>query len=61
MIIVSDAAVNLLMTALTGKILGVRTEIDAGVLVVGVNVNVFSGIMTAFEFVMSLPLEGVRC
>ena len=56
LIIVSDAAVDLLMDVLAGIILGVRTEIGVGVLVMDVNVNVFSGVMTAFEFTMSLPL-----
>ena len=56
LIIVSDTAVDLLMAALADIILGVRTEIGVGVSVVDVNVNVFSGVMTAFEFTMPLPL-----
>ena len=45
---------------LTDIILGVLTTIDAAVLV-GVNVNVFAGAMTAFAFAMPGPFEEFRC
>ena len=41
---------------LTGVIVGVLTTIDAAAVLVGVNVNVFAGAMTAFEFAMPGPL-----
>ena len=52
-IIVSNSAVDLLMDVLTGIILGVLNNIDVDVL--------FSGVITAFEFVMPDPLEDFRC
>ena len=53
--IVSGMAVDLLMDALT-EIFGVLTNIDIGVnVLVDVNVNVFAGVMTGFEFVMPGP------
>ena len=54
--IMSDATVNLLMDALADIILRILTNSDVGVLV-DVNINVFAGVMTAFEFVMPAPLE----
>ena len=60
LIIVSDVAVDLLMDALTDVTRGVRTNTGVDVLV-GVDVNVFAGVMTAFEFAMPGPLEGFRC
>ena len=51
-IIVSEVAVDLLMVGLTGKMFGVGVDV-----LVGVNIKVFSGEMTAFEFAMSGPLE----
>ena len=59
-IIVSNVAVELLMNAVTDIIRGVLSNIDVDVLV-GVNVNIFAVSMTAFEFVMSDPLEEFRC
>ena len=59
-IIVSSVAVNLFMDALISMILDVLTNIDVGVLV-DVNINIFAVSMTAFEFVMSDPLEEFRC
>ena len=56
MIIVSNLAVGLSMDALTGFL----ADIDVDVLV-GVYVNVFAGVKTAFEFSMSGPLEDFRC
>ena len=59
--IVSGMAVDLLMDALT-EIFGVLTNIDIGVnVLVDVNVNVFAGVMTGFEFVMPGPWEKFRC
>ena len=49
LIIVSDMAGDLLMDALVGIIIGVLTNIGADVLLVNANVNVFAGVMTAFE------------
>ena len=60
LIIVSNVATDLLECALTGMILGDVT--DNGVNVsVDANVNVFAGVMTAFEFAMAGPLEKLRC
>ena len=59
MVIVSEVAVNLLMDAFTDIIRGVRTNIRVIVLV-DVNGNGFAGVMTAFEFPMSCPLENFR-
>ena len=52
----SAVADDLLMDALTDIILGVLTKIRVDVLL-EVDVNVFAGVMTAFEFVMPGPLE----
>ena len=49
LIIVSDVAVH-----------GVRTNMGVDVLV-GVNVNVFAGAMTDFEFAMPVPLKVFGC
>ena len=59
-IIVFNVAVELLMNAVTDIIRGVLSNIDVDVLV-GANVNIFAVSMTAFEFVMSDPLEEFRC
>ena len=61
LIIVSDMAVDLLTDVLGDIIRGVLTNIDADVLVVDLNANVFAGVMTAFEFAMPCPLEECRC
>ena len=53
-------AIDLLMDALVGIINGVLTDIGVGVLV-NENVNVIAGLMTAFEFVTSVPFEEFRC
>ena len=60
LIIVCAIAVDLLIDASTGIIRGVRTNISVGVFV-DVNVIMFGGVMTAFEFAMSGPLEEFRC
>ena len=60
LIIVSGVAIGSLMDALAALILGVLTDIGVDVLV-DVNVNVFAGVMTAFEFVIPGPLEKFRC
>ena len=52
MIVVSNVAVDLLMDALTAIMLEVLISMD---------VNVFAGVMSAFEFAMSSPLENFRC
>ena len=52
MIVVSNVAVDLLMDALTAIMLEVLISMD---------VNVFVGVMPAFEFAMSSPLENFRC
>ena len=49
------------MDALTDIKRGGLTNIDVNALVVDVNVNVFADVMTAFEFVMSDPLERLLC
>ena len=54
--IMSDVTVNLLIDALADIILRVLTNSDVDMLV-DVNANVFSGVMTAFEFAMPGPLE----
>ena len=59
-IIVSNVAVELLMNAVTDIMRGVLSNIDVDVLG-DVNVNIFAVSMTAFEFVMSDPLEEFRC
>ena len=56
----SNVAVDLLMDALTEIIRGVLTNIGIGVLVDN-NLNVFAGVMAAFEFDMPRPIEEVRC
>ena len=53
LIIVSDMAVDSLMDALTDIICGVLINIAVDVL--------FSGVITALEFVMPGPLEDFRC
>ena len=58
--IMSDVTVNLLIDALADIILRVLTNSDVGVLV-DVNINVFAGVMTAFEFAMPGPLEELCC
>ena len=55
LIIVSGMAVDLLMDSLTAIIRAVRTNSDVDMLV-DVNVNVFAGVMTAFEVVIPSPL-----
>ena len=60
LIIVSNVAVDLLMDAFTAIIRGVLNNIDVGILV-DVNVDVFGDVMTAFEFIMTGPLEDFRC
>ena len=60
LIIVSDMAVDLLTDVLGDIIRGVLTNIDADVLVVDLNANVFAGVMTAFEFATSGPFEEFR-
>ena len=52
MVIVSDVAIDLLVDGLTGITFGVGVDV-----LVGLNIKVFSGEMTAFEFAMSDPLE----
>ena len=59
-IIVSNVAVELLMNAVTDIMRGVLSNMDVDMLV-DVNVNIFAVSMTAFEFVMSDPLEEFRC
>ena len=56
LIIVSNVAVDLLMDALVNMIRDVWTNVDVGMLV-DVNGNVFSGVMTSLEFAMPDPLE----
>ena len=58
LIIVSSVAVELFMDALTGKICDVLTEIiDVGVSGLQ-SVDMFAGLMTAFEFIL---VEECRC
>ena len=59
MIVVSGMAVDLLMDELTVIMPDVGTNIGVDVLV-DVNTNVLAGVTTAFEFAMSVPLEGFR-
>ena len=59
LIIVSNMAVDLLMDALTDIMCDVPINNDIDVLL-DVNATVFAGITTAFEFAMSVPLEGFR-
>ena len=56
LIIVSNVAVDLLVGASNDTILGVLSNIDVNVLV-----DVFAGVMTRFDFDMSVPLEEFRC
>ena len=49
-----------MMDVFTAIICGVLTNIDVDVLM-DVNVNVFGDVMTAFEFIMTGPLEEFRC
>ena len=60
LITVSGVAVDLLMDALTDIIRGLLTKIDFDALV-NVNLNVFSGGVTTFEFAMPGALERFRC
>ena len=55
LIVVCNAAVGLLMDALTGFLANIEVDV-----LVGVNVNVFAGAMTAFEFAMPSSLEEFR-
>ena len=59
-IIVSGVAVDFLIDALVGIILGVLPGVNVSILG-DVNVNVFAGAMTASEFVMQGPLAEFRC
>ena len=52
MVIVSDVAIDLLVDGLTGITFGVGVDV-----LVGVNIKVFSGVMTAFVFAIPDPLE----
>ena len=56
LIIVSNAAVDLLEDALTVITFGVLTDIGVDVLA-NVNLNRFASVMTAFEFAMPGSLE----
>ena len=60
LIIVFNGAVDFLMDKVTGIKLDARTDIEVRVLV-GVNVNVFAGAMTDFEFAMPVPLKVFGC
>ena len=60
LIILSKVAVGLLMDTFPAIIRGVRTNIGVDLLV-DVNLSVFPGVMTAFEFVTSDPLEVLGC
>ena len=57
---VSGMAVGLFLDALTGMIRGVRTNIGVDMLV-DVNANVFAGVTSTFDFVISGPWEEPRC
>ena len=59
LIIVSDMAVDLLMDVLTDIILGLLTNFGVGMLM-DANVNVFAGVIIAFECAMTDPLEVFR-
>ena len=62
LIVVCNAAVGLLMDALTDIRLGLLTNNIGVDVLVDVNVNVSAGVMTAFEFAMpGRPLEEFRC
>ena len=52
LILVSDVSVDLFIHVLTGIIQGVLTNID---------VNLFAGVMAAFVFAMTDPLNAFRC
>ena len=51
----------MLIDALAGIISRVPTNIAVADVLVDVNVNVFAGVMPAFEFDMSVSLEEFRC
>ena len=62
LIVVSNVAVDLLMDALTGIILGLLANNIGVDVLVEVNVNAFAGVITAFDFPMpGRPLEEFRC
>ena len=46
--------------ALTDMMRGVLVNIGAVGVLAAVNVNVFAGTITAFEYAMPCPLEGLR-
>ena len=56
----SNAAIDLLVDALTVITFGVLPGIGVDMLV-GVNLNRFVVSMTSFEFAVSGPLEAFRC
>ena len=56
LIIESGVAVDLLMDVFTVIILSIPIN-----MLVDVNVNVFAGVITGFEFAMSGPLEEFSC
>ena len=56
MVIMSDVAIDLLVDGLTGIMFGVGVDV-----LVGLNIKVFSGVMTAFVFDRPDPLEEFRC
>ena len=59
--VMSDVAVDLLTDVLTDIIrLALANNIVVEILV-DVNINVFGGVMTAFEFIMPGPLEAFCC
>ena len=59
--IVSNVAVDLLTDGLTDILLLALANNIAVEILVDVNMNVFGGAMTAFEFVMPGPLEAFCC
>ena len=62
LIVTSNVAVDLLMDALTVIRLGLLANNIGVDVLVDVNVNVYAGVMTAFEFPMpGRPLEEFRC
>ena len=60
LIIVPNAAVDLLVDALTVMMFWVLPDIGVDVLA-NVNLNMFAVLMTSFEFAMPGPLEEFRC
>ena len=56
----SKVAVDLLVDALTDIIRDILNKTDFDVSV-DMNVNVFTGVLTTFEFGMPRPLEDFRC